>query len=327
MLMLLIIRLTSNRNINKRISDGLSIHSILSNEEHHRIYELMNGYVTFNFYLSFGGMDYSTLGFCGGTAIGINLVLTAAHCFSSSPTLVTQSTYALINLKRLDGSAINRQVYRVRRVHIHERFTSKSSNGSEIEHKLDDDIAIVVVDKKIPKEFIRNLPEKNSKQFELTNKVCYVCGYGRVRPQLSNSDVDYSYSNYLKMAKVLVVDHIIQIVNHKFHRIKDSHISTIGLMSWNNWKNVKLDESFIHYSYLNETEKEFDLDHLQLYSGPCSGDSGSGLFCKDDLGQYILEGITSFGNGCGIPGRFDIYTRTSSYLLWINDIKNRYSFL
>ena len=39
----------------------------------------------------------------------------------------------------------------------------------------------------------------------------------------------------------------------------------------------------------------------------CQGDSGGPLFIKDDYNRqqkYILVGITSFGEGCGLPGKF-----------------------
>jgi len=47
----------------------------------------------------------------------------------------------------------------------------------------------------------------------------------------------------------------------------------------------------------------------------CKGDSGGPLTCKRG-GYWYLDGVTSFGEGCGLgtPGG---YTRISNYIGWI----------
>lgn len=52
----------------------------------------------------------------------------------------------------------------------------------------------------------------------------------------------------------------------------------------------------------------------------CAGDSGGPLLCRDRNMRYVLQGITSFGDGCGKRGKYGIYTRTSGYVKWIRDI-------
>ncbi|XP_026751369.2 vitamin K-dependent protein C [Galleria mellonella] len=54
----------------------------------------------------------------------------------------------------------------------------------------------------------------------------------------------------------------------------------------------------------------------------CAGDSGGPLLCRDRNMRYYLQGITSFGDGCGKRGKYGIYTRTSGYVLWMRDIIN-----
>lgn len=49
----------------------------------------------------------------------------------------------------------------------------------------------------------------------------------------------------------------------------------------------------------------------------CSGDSGGPLMRLVD-GTWILEGIVSFGRGCGLE-QPAIYTRLRSYIEWIKD--------
>lgn len=48
----------------------------------------------------------------------------------------------------------------------------------------------------------------------------------------------------------------------------------------------------------------------------CLGDSGSGLVITYK-GQIYLEGIVSWGEGCGDPKKPGVYTRVPSYLDWI----------
>ncbi|CAB3243507.1 unnamed protein product [Arctia plantaginis] len=54
----------------------------------------------------------------------------------------------------------------------------------------------------------------------------------------------------------------------------------------------------------------------------CAGDSGGPLLCKDRNMRYYLQGITSFGDGCGKRGKYGIYTRTAGYVTWMRDVMN-----
>ena len=51
----------------------------------------------------------------------------------------------------------------------------------------------------------------------------------------------------------------------------------------------------------------------------CQGDSGGPLVTKAtgvDTG-YSLVGVVSFGDGCGLPNKYGVYTEVSHYLGWI----------
>ncbi|CAH2075317.1 unnamed protein product, partial [Iphiclides podalirius] len=54
----------------------------------------------------------------------------------------------------------------------------------------------------------------------------------------------------------------------------------------------------------------------------CAGDSGGPLLCRDRNMRYYLQGITSFGDGCGKRGKYGIYTRTAGYVMWMRDVIN-----
>ena len=53
----------------------------------------------------------------------------------------------------------------------------------------------------------------------------------------------------------------------------------------------------------------------------CQGDSGGPLVCEYN-GKWYLEGITSWGYGCGDPGYPGVYTKVRHYLSWAKDTTN-----
>lgn len=50
----------------------------------------------------------------------------------------------------------------------------------------------------------------------------------------------------------------------------------------------------------------------------CFGDSGGPLMTQGLF--WTLEGVVSFGNGCGYEGWPGIYTRVSRYVEWIRSV-------
>lgn len=54
----------------------------------------------------------------------------------------------------------------------------------------------------------------------------------------------------------------------------------------------------------------------------CQGDGGSPLTCVTQDKNYVI-GLASWGNGCGFPGKYGVYTDVRKYINWINDVVKR----
>jgi transmembrane serine protease 9 len=49
----------------------------------------------------------------------------------------------------------------------------------------------------------------------------------------------------------------------------------------------------------------------------CQGDSGGPLIVPDMTGGFVQAGIVSFGEGCGRPNKYGVYTRVSAVQPWV----------
>ena len=51
----------------------------------------------------------------------------------------------------------------------------------------------------------------------------------------------------------------------------------------------------------------------------CEGDGGAPLVCQAPSGRWYVEGLVSWGLGCGLEGIPGIYTRVSEYRTFIEN--------
>ncbi|KAM8834542.1 enteropeptidase [Synchiropus picturatus] len=72
---------------------------------------------------------------------------------------------------------------------------------------------------------------------------------------------------------------------------------------------------------------EYNITSMMMCAGypeggvdSCQGDSGGPLMMVVD-GHWSLIGVTSFGKGCGLPGKPGVYARVSAFIPWIADTR------
>ena len=87
-------------------------------------------------------------------------------------------------------------------------------------------------------------------------------------------------------------------------------------------------QSFIKRNFSPAQASTFNISSTQMCAkGPpgndsCRGDSGGPLMSTNSIGQWVMNGVVSFGNNkCDseVPG---VYTRVSKYLEWIGSVIN-----
>jgi secreted trypsin-like serine protease len=54
----------------------------------------------------------------------------------------------------------------------------------------------------------------------------------------------------------------------------------------------------------------------------CQGDSGGPVMMFTSGNQWVLVGLTSFGDGCANPQYSGVYTRVAAYESWISSNTN-----
>lgn len=61
-------------------------------------------------------------------------------------------------------------------------------------------------------------------------------------------------------------------------------------------------------------------EQKKLVADACNGDSGGPLIVKSEYGTYVQVGVVSWGEGCGVPGRFGVFSRVSKVSHWISEV-------
>ena len=59
----------------------------------------------------------------------------------------------------------------------------------------------------------------------------------------------------------------------------------------------------------------------------CYGDSGGPFVCQSTSGQWVLEGVVSWGDpDCSSSNHYSVFARVSKFVTWIQKQIDRYSY-
>lgn len=66
-------------------------------------------------------------------------------------------------------------------------------------------------------------------------------------------------------------------------------------------------------------------DTSLLHGDGCQGNSGGGLLCQEESGQWVVAGVVAGGYGCSDPSSPALYTRVSRFRSWIDEVMDTHS--
>jgi secreted trypsin-like serine protease len=248
--------------------------------------------------------------FCGGSMIGNRWVLTAGHCVTSDGDIASP--------KQIDVYAGSINFKNGDRVPVKAVFRHPSYAADF----LDNDLALLLLSREpksqLPYAKISVADAADETKYMRPGTWAKIIGWGTTE----KSD----FSHRLHEAGVRLIDRAECSKNILQKRVKDLEDSLADIAH-----NFRIDhsrlkavrDSIVRNAGPLVTESMFCAGDPNPSTGSeyvrdaCQGDSGGPIFVVRDDGRPAQIGIISWGEGCGVPKLYGIYTRLVKFFDWV----------
>ena len=225
---------------------------------------------------------------CGGSIIGEQTILTAAHCISNPKRKVQiepEELLVVVGERRRYVKDNTEETYAVHKISIHPNYTF------EVASKFDHDIALLHLNCCIGfRPYARPvcLPKAGDKELYQSDVVGTVAGWGGTEKVAGGEKVRFVVSQY-------------QV--------------ELPITDYENCTNMDSNEITNNMFCAGDGEGE---------KGACIGDSGGPFVSRRKTGNelkrpFVVTGIVSSQNGCAQENTFSVFTKVANYVDWIED--------